>query len=166
MPIFPTMKFALLSVLALYISLAVATNAGDALYRGCLQMISKYTFECDKKYAKLKNSRVSGCQCWSDEFVATYYDCISRAENGNTKRSLNSLVQACSAVRPNISQQVVLDTYKNATQGDYWIPIKNITDKKATLYSPVKFKQSQIDLAFRSWAASFYSGKYAGQLYG
>lgn len=126
--------------------------------------MNKYKFECPQKYAKIKGKRVSGCQCWSSEYIATYYDCITR-HGGNIERSLKGMVDACNtqAIARDLTAQEIVDVYNNGSS--YFIPVADIKNASLPVYNPIKFTKAQIDLSVHSWAAGFYV-TYTGQLYG
>lgn len=159
------MKLSVIPLLALWLSVATATNSGDALFRAATSYIGKYTFECDKAYAKIKGKRVSGCQCWSPEYVATFYDFVTRTQNGNVERAFKSFYSACNTdtIKRGIDRKELERIYENAT--DYFISPKDVKNKTAVGYNPIKFTTSEINLAHRSWSSSFYQ-KHQGQLYG
>ncbi|VVT55748.1 uncharacterized protein SAPINGB_P004718 [Magnusiomyces paraingens] len=159
------MKFIPLALLFTWLCVVAATNSGDALFRGCAAWVGKYTFECPSKYAKIKGKRVSGCNCWSPEYLATYVDCATRAKGANTQRALDSLLGACGTktIRPTLTLDEINQIYDNAT--DYFVDVKTVKNKTETSYSPIRFTQAQVDQAQRSFASGFYA-KYTGQLYG
>lgn len=161
------MKFTLLSLFLLWASIVAATSSGDALFRGCAAWVGKYKFECADagKYAKVKGRRVSGCNCWSPEFLATFVDCAKRANGGNKKTALGSLISDCrgTKARPEFVLDDALAAWENAT--DFFVPASSIKNKTMPSYSPIKFSQAQVDQALRSFASGFYA-KYSAQLYG
>lgn len=162
------MKITTLSLLSLWIAATAATSAsGDALYRGCTAWVGKYKFQCAAagKAAKIKGKQVSGCHCWSPEYLATYVDCVERADGGNKPSALVNMVADChgSKARPDLTVADAMAAWDNAT--DFFVPVSSVKNKTMTSYSPIKFTQAQVNQALRSFAAGFYA-KYSGRLYG
>lgn len=160
------MRVGILALIFFLSGITFATSAGDALFRGCGAFLAKYTFECPEKWAKQKSSgRISSCNCWSPEFLATYIDCVKRAEGGNFPRAMESMISTCNTakIRPNFTEADAMVIYENAT--NYFVDAKTIKDKKQKMYNPIKFTQAQVNQAQRSFASGFYV-KYSAQLYG
>lgn len=107
---------------------SVSAKSGDALFRGCSVWVSKFTFNCPKEFDTEKGKRVSSCNCQNPEFLATYVDCINRAQNGDAKRAIESMVSACSSedIRPGFNRSQLLDIAQNQTQ--YFVDVNTFKD--------------------------------------
>lgn len=157
-----------LAVLALCLAGAAEASKGsrgtDALYRACDTAYSKYTFECP---AKLKKN---ACTCNSPEYLASWMDCVTKNNRPRDEvlRAYDTLITICQTSGKNneLTPDSLEQIYRNATDGGYFIPAKNISKpKNTTVYSPLTVKTETLQLTYHSWKQSYYN-KYVGKLYG
>lgn len=159
-----TMKFSVVTLLAICISVVSASSLDTrSLNSGCSSLFTKYTFPCPAKYAKAKGKGVNACGCWSNEYLASFYECTKHGKKSATKPAMELLLTSCSSVRPNITMEDIETIYENATS--YFTEASKIKNRNDTLTVPITFKQNAIDLAIRTYSAQLYS-VYAGKLYG
>lgn len=154
----------LFSLLSLLVSVTAIDPSKDGLYRGCIGTFNKATFECPKGLKKTK------CTCSSPEYLASFMYCLDRSNQSthNQIQAQGTMVGVCEAVKVKITTDDLVRIYKNATDGDYFIKMPNMTNMDnmdMTLYNPVKVKDSKIKWTVKSFQVGFFA-KYTGELYG
>lgn len=142
---------------------SAGTRGSDALYRACDQTYTKFTFECPKKYKK------TACSCHSPEYLASWMYCVSVSgtPQSERERAYHTLMSVCAKTgkRDDLTVDDLNAYFTNATEGDYFINVKDVVNKTATVYSPLKAKKETILISIHSFRAHFYD-KYVGKLYG
>lgn len=132
------------------------------LYEGCTDLARIYMYACPPQYFEGMGYMLNMCNCYSDQFLATYNDCITRA-NGDAVGAREQLVMMCSSMRPDITVATVLAAA--AAQEDNFISPSQITNSTAQLDNAVYFSQLEVDNAYRAYI-SIETNKYKSTLYG
>lgn len=158
------MKISNVSILALLASLTsvnAATASNDGLYRGCISSLTALVFQCPK------GSKKAACSCKSPQYLASFMDCLERTKEPlhDQIRAQETMIGVCEAAAVEFTKSDLQQIYQNATQGKYFIPLANVTDKKATLYNPVTVKLTAMENSVKSFKVGFFQ-KYIGELFG
>lgn len=157
-----SLSLSLLAGLAALTSTVTAAAANkDALYKGCDATFSKLTFQCPKGMMKTK------CTCNSKEYLASWMDCVSRSHTpvSEQQRAMDTIGSLCQMQGVTVTHQDLHNMLANATTGNYFVPMANVTGKKATLYNPVLATENNLLLQIRTQRVAIFQ-KYIGHVFG
>lgn len=140
----------------------------------CLNLASKYTYECPSEYSNHltssqlsdRNNKPTACDCYSPEYLGTVMDCIESQNslaslNYIQKRSyqrqtfnpavvaLNNFVATCRPNNPTLSSVSLQALYANTTKflikdSDFIRQQGNTPNRKSFIHVPISFSKDQI----------------------
>lgn len=164
----------LLLFFTVFISSAFATKSQDALFRSCIEALKPYNFQCASEYAMGKGLRISRCQCWSPEYIASFYECAK--ETPGTKpnemgKAIRTMIYMCEKdnLRVGLTEHDVQHIYENGTR--YFVNAEELGDPehllmhKVTICTPVRLPTDVMAEYFHTCASWFFT-VYSGALFG
>lgn len=157
------MKFHLLSLLALGASIVNAYDhpAENSVARGCLNLVTKYKFECPEKFQATKGKGKSNryaCYCNSDAFLATFMECSHLAEKGNIDYVVKLLMRTCGPLRPGLTGERVYEIYENTTS---FKDVSKLNITSTVFSEPIALPVPKVKLYVRSRASYNYNVYYS-----
>lgn len=144
--------------ISLYAVIAnAATPKVDALYTSCVSTISRFPFECPKGF------RNATCTCSSPEFLASFMNCVISTNQSSHDQvcAQKTMIKVCKAVNVEITEKRLASIYRNATEGDFFVPMASITNTTAILFNPVKVSDQMMMNALKTFKVMFFQTYYA-----